>query len=214
MWLRGRGPSRSTSAVFDVLLQLDAERAVIPDRTQAAIDLRGLREKSAAFAEADRMRAVSAIERLRQGTRSEGRAGNWKEKRLRGPPGARFGVRCRKLHRKEPSSRSKHTYLSRSPASHRVTISQPRRDNCSFTTPTGGHRPPDALDTHMTRPQDADERWTESQPSVDLPCSMLLSSPSSASWRSLPCPESTCTGSGNAGVHILSTTMVSVNAKR
>ena len=46
---------RAPPAVFDVLLELDAERAVIPDRTQAAIDLRGLEDESAALAEGDQL---------------------------------------------------------------------------------------------------------------------------------------------------------------
>ena len=38
-------------ALFDVALQLDAERAVVPEAVDAAVDFRGLENKAAAFAE-------------------------------------------------------------------------------------------------------------------------------------------------------------------
>ncbi len=42
-------------AVLDVLLELDAERAVVPHRAEASVDLRGLEDEAAALAEGDQL---------------------------------------------------------------------------------------------------------------------------------------------------------------
>ena len=42
-------------ALLDVLLELDAERAVVPHRAQAAVDLGGLEDEASALAEGDQL---------------------------------------------------------------------------------------------------------------------------------------------------------------
>ena len=46
---------RVPPAVLDVLLELDAERAVVPHRAEAAVDLGGLEDEAAALAEGDQL---------------------------------------------------------------------------------------------------------------------------------------------------------------